>query len=125
MSISINYCKKLNCNCPEFEEQLDNNNNSNNGNNGNNECDLCSHLKEWHLNPVKLNSNQAEELKIRGEEVLEFCKSRVSFNNQLVPCPCPVFISGGEGSNGLLCALCDCKKNWHKWKPVGHLKFNK
>lgn len=91
------HCKSPSCNCPEYEH----------GSEG--VCDLCEHMYQWHLSPVRLTAYDAEEMKARGQVAVEFCKATIAG----LPCPCPNFLLSENGGN---CFLCNCKMGWHKYK---------
>ncbi|KDE09560.1 hypothetical protein MVLG_00455 [Microbotryum lychnidis-dioicae p1A1 Lamole] len=77
-------------------------------------CGTCEHYTGWHKFPMHLTSTQANEMRERDGDALEFCKAKTTDGK---PCPCPTFVpKTGQRQTAKVCALCECKKGWHKYK---------
>lgn len=95
------------CDCPEYE-QAENQVEAGELATVLSPCELCGHQLGWHL-PTRreLTPDEALVMKARGEDALEYCKSR--------GCACPSW-GGAEGDRD--CGLCTHRRGWHKWKDV-------
>ncbi|SCZ89315.1 BZ3500_MvSof-1268-A1-R1_Chr1-1g01101 [Microbotryum saponariae] len=77
-------------------------------------CGTCEHYTGWHKSPIHLTSTQANEMRERDGDALEFCKAKTTEGK---PCPCPAFVPKTRQRQAtMVCALCECKKGWHKYK---------